>query len=169
VPDLTSLPGAPWPSKSPRQDHAVLAWLVVDADLPCSVRGLLMDTLVAWAPLMGERLFPTEPEAGVDADLRQVLEGMRWRVDAQAAEACWADKVVLDECAAGSAWRCRRCAHLPLVCRGLGQREGEAARVAGPLIGRCGGASSTLTGACVTAVDTAADAASARRRCSLAS
>jgi site-specific recombinase XerD len=57
----------------------------------------LVDALLAWAPLLGEHLFPTEPEAGVDAELRQVLEGMWWRLDAQAVDACWAEKVVLNE------------------------------------------------------------------------
>ncbi len=56
-----------------------------------------MDALLAWAPLMGEHLFPTEPEAGVDADFRQVLDGMWWRLDAHAVNARWADKVVLNE------------------------------------------------------------------------
>jgi len=35
----------------------------------------LLDALVAWAPLMGDHLFPTEPEAGVDADLRSGAGG----------------------------------------------------------------------------------------------
>lgn len=76
--DPTPPPGDRWPSdpsRAARQDHAVLAWLVVEADLPNAVHGHLVDALVAWAPLMGEHLFPTEPEAGVDADLRQVLQG----------------------------------------------------------------------------------------------
>ncbi|MBW3639375.1 MAG: hypothetical protein KY451_05960 [Actinobacteria bacterium] len=75
----------------------MLAWLVVEPDVPNTVHLHLLDALLAWAPLMGEHLFPTEPEAGVDADLRQMLEGMWWRLDAQAAEARWADKVVLNE------------------------------------------------------------------------
>lgn len=90
----------PWPSqpsRPARQVHAVLAWLVVEADVPNDVHLHLVDALLAWAPLMGEHLFPTEPEAGVDADLCQVLEGMWWRLDAQAAEARWLDKVVLNE------------------------------------------------------------------------
>ena len=85
------------PSLTARQDHAVLAWLVVEGGLPNTVHGHLVDALLAWAPLMGEHLFPTEPEAGVDADLHQVLAGMWWRLDAQAAEARWADRVVLNE------------------------------------------------------------------------
>jgi hypothetical protein len=100
VPDPPWPFGDPWPSEpSPtaRQDHAVLAWLVTEADLPNAVHGHLVDALVAWAPLMGEHLFPTEPKAGVDADLRQVLERMWWRLDAQATDARWVDKVVLNE------------------------------------------------------------------------
>lgn len=98
--DPTSPPDDRWPpepSRTFRQVHAVLAWLVVQADVPNDVHGHLVDALVAWAPLMGEHLFPTEPEAGVHADLHQVLEGMWWRLDAQAVEARWADKVVLNE------------------------------------------------------------------------
>ena len=85
------------PSRPARQVHAVLAWLVVEADVPNDIHLHLVDALLAWAPLMGEHLFPTEPEAGVDADLHRVLEGMWWRLDAQAAEARWLDKVVLNE------------------------------------------------------------------------
>jgi len=77
--------------------HAVLAWLVVEADVPHDVYLHLVGALLAWAPLMGEHLFPTEPELGVDADLRQVLESMWWRLDAQAVDARWADEVVLNE------------------------------------------------------------------------
>lgn len=98
--DPTPPPHDPWPSgpsRAARQDHAVLAWLVVEAEVPITVHLHLVDAPVAWAPLMGEHLFPTEPEAGVDADLHQVLEGMWWRLDAQAAEARWADRVVLTE------------------------------------------------------------------------
>jgi hypothetical protein len=98
--DLTPPPDDPWPSKpsrAARQVHAVLAWLVVEADVPNEVYLHLVDALLAWAPLMGEHLFPTEPEAGVDADLDQVLEGMWWRLDAEAGAARWADKVVLNE------------------------------------------------------------------------
>lgn len=85
------------PSPAARQVHAVLAWLVVESDVPEAVHLHLVGALLAWAPLMGEHLFPAEPEAGVDADLRQVLEGIWWRLDAQAAEARWVDKVVLNE------------------------------------------------------------------------
>jgi hypothetical protein len=78
-----------------------------------------VDALVAWAPLMGEHLFPTEPEAGVDADLREVLEGMWWRLDALAVDARWADKVVLNEVRgriglALQSLRARRAPALPL-------------------------------------------------------
>lgn len=85
------------PSRTARQVHAVLAWLVVEADVPNEGHVHLVDALVAWAPLMGEHLFPTEPEAGVDADLPRVLQGMWWQLDAHAAEARWVDKVVLNE------------------------------------------------------------------------
>jgi hypothetical protein len=122
VPDPIWPLGDPWPSgpsRSARQDHAVLAWLVTEADLPDAVHGHLVDALVAWAPLMGEHLFPTEPEAGVDAVLRQVLEGMWWRLDAHAVGARWADKVVLNEVRgriglALQALRARRALALPL-------------------------------------------------------
>jgi hypothetical protein len=73
VPDPTWPLGDRWPSepsRTAREDHAVLAWLVIEADLPNVVHGHLVDALLAWAPLMGEHLFPTEPEPGVDADLR---------------------------------------------------------------------------------------------------
>lgn len=97
--DLTPPTDDPWPSqpsRPARQVHAVLAWLVVEADVPHDVHVHLVDALLAWVPLMGEHLFPTEPD-GADADLRQVLEEM-WRgLDAQAAEARWVDKVVLNE------------------------------------------------------------------------
>ena len=36
-------------------------------------------------------------DLGSDADLHQVLEAMWWRLDVQAAEARWADRVVLNE------------------------------------------------------------------------
>ncbi|CAN5163921.1 hypothetical protein BH24ACT10_BH24ACT10_08850 [soil metagenome] len=87
----------PEPSRPARQVHAVLAWLVVGADVPNDVYLHLVDALLAWAPLMGEHLFPIEPEAGIDADLHPVLEELWWRLDAQAADARWAHKVVLHE------------------------------------------------------------------------
>jgi hypothetical protein len=98
VSDPTPPPDDPWPSQPPRparQVHAVLPWLVVD--VPNDVHLHLVDALLAWAPLMGEHLFPAEPEVCVDADLDQVLEGMWWRLDAEAGEARWADQVVLNE------------------------------------------------------------------------
>jgi len=100
VSDPTPPPDDPWPpepSRPARQVHAVLAWLVVEANVPHDVYLHLVDALLAWAPLMGEHLFPTEPEAGIDADLHPVLEELWWRLDAQAADARWADKVVLHE------------------------------------------------------------------------
>lgn len=98
--DPTSPPDDPSPSRpsrTARQVHAVLAWLVVEADVSNDVHLHLVDALLAWAPLMGEHLFPTEPDAGVDADLHRMLEGLWWRLDEQAADARWADKVVLNE------------------------------------------------------------------------
>ena len=76
MPDPTPPPGDCSPSgpcRAARQDHAVLAWLVVEADVPEAVHGHLVDALVAWAPLMGEHLFPTEPEV--------VLNEVRGRVN----------------------------------------------------------------------------------------
>lgn len=84
-------------SPTPRQDHAVLAWLAVEADLAAAVQLHLLDALSAWSPLMGPHLFPTEPEAGPDCDLRQLLEAMWWRRSEQAAFVPWADKVALNE------------------------------------------------------------------------
>jgi hypothetical protein len=92
--------GEQWPSDpppTPKQDHAVLAWLALEAELPDAVRLHLLDALSAWAPLMGPHLFPTEPEAGVDCDLAQVLEAMRWRRSEQTVDAPWADKIALNE------------------------------------------------------------------------
>jgi hypothetical protein len=82
---------------TPRQDHAVLAWLAVEADLPAAVQLHLLDALSAWSPLMGPHLFPTEPEAGPDSDVRQLLEAMWWRRGEQAGDAPWPDKVALNE------------------------------------------------------------------------
>lgn len=82
---------------TPRQDHAVLAWLAVEADLPAAVQLHLLDALSAWSPLMGPHLFPTEPEAGPDCDIGQLLEAMWWRRSQQAVDVPWADKVALNE------------------------------------------------------------------------
>ncbi len=90
--------GEQWPSDpppTPKQDHAVLAWLALEADLSDAVQLHLLDALAAWAPLMGPHLLPTEPEAG--SDLRQVLEAMWWRRSEQAVDAPWVDKVALNE------------------------------------------------------------------------
>jgi hypothetical protein len=66
MPDPTPSPGVRSPCRASRQDHAVLAWLVVEAGRPNTVHLHLLDALLAWTPLMGEHLFPTEPEAGVE-------------------------------------------------------------------------------------------------------
>ena len=93
-------PGGQWSSDVPptsRQDHCVLAWLAVEADLPLAVQAHVLDALVAWTPLMGPDLFPIEPEAGVDCDRRQVLDAIWWRRDDQGLDASWADRVALYE------------------------------------------------------------------------
>ena len=90
-------PSPSQPSRATRQAHAVLAWLVVEADVPNDVYLPLVDALVAWVPLMGEHPFPSEPEAGVGSDHHQELQGLWWRLDAQAVAARWRDKVVLNE------------------------------------------------------------------------
>jgi hypothetical protein len=75
----------------------VRAWLGLEADLPDAVQLHLLDALPAWAPQMGPHLFATEPEAGVDCILPQVLEAMWWCRSEQAVDAPWADKVALNE------------------------------------------------------------------------
>jgi hypothetical protein len=47
-----------------REEHAVLAWLVSEVDLPGAVAGHLLDALQAWVPLRGTRLFGVEPVGG---------------------------------------------------------------------------------------------------------
>ena len=39
-----------------REEHAMLAWLVCEADLPGAVAGPLVDALQAWVPLRDTRL-----------------------------------------------------------------------------------------------------------------
>ncbi len=85
------------PPPTPRQDHAVLAWLATEPVLPELVQAHLLDALDAWAPLMGSYLFPVEPEAGPECDLAQVIEAMWWRYSEQAPDAPWYDKVALTE------------------------------------------------------------------------
>lgn len=107
-------PAEQWPSDPPptdQQQHAVLAWLALDADVPARVGVLLVDALRAWAPLRGPHVFPVEPRAGPDCDLQQVLENLWWQLDERAARAAWEDKVVLTEVAgrvglALASWRC---------------------------------------------------------------
>ena len=130
--ESTPPPDDPWPSqpsRAARQVHAVLVWLVVEADVPNDVYLPLVDALVAWVPLMGEHLIPSEPEAGVGAGLHQVLRGLWWRLDAQAVAARWRDKVVLNEVRGriGLALQALRpVAHLRSGYRNPGHREGEA-------------------------------------------
>ncbi len=101
APDPTvPLPGDQWPDDAPptpRQDHAVLSWLVVDGELPESVRGYLLAALIAWEPLMGGELFPVKPLAGPDCDGAGLLEGQWWRRAEQARSAGWHDRVALVE------------------------------------------------------------------------
>ena len=46
---------------------------------------------------MGPHLFPVEPKAGVDCDLRQVLDAIWWRRSDEGVDASWADRVALYE------------------------------------------------------------------------
>jgi hypothetical protein len=93
-------PGERWPSDpppTPRQDHAVVAWLAIEADLPDLVQLHLLDALAAWAPLLDPDLFAVEPQAGAECDLSQVIEAVWWRRTEQAQNARWQDKVALTE------------------------------------------------------------------------
>jgi hypothetical protein len=93
-------PGEQWAGDAPpnpRQDHAVLSWLVVDGELPQWVRRRLLAALAAWEPLMGGELFPVEPLAGPDCDVADLLEGQWWRRAEQADSARWHDRVALVE------------------------------------------------------------------------
>lgn len=65
VSDPTPPPGDPLPSREACQVHAVLCWLVAEADVPNDVHlHLLVDALLAWAPLMCDHLFPTASTSG---------------------------------------------------------------------------------------------------------
>jgi hypothetical protein len=93
-------PGEQWPAyaaPTPRQDHAVLSWLVVHDELPESVRGHLLAALTAWEPLMGGELFPVEPLAGAECDVADLLQGQWWRRAEQADSAGWHERVALVE------------------------------------------------------------------------
>lgn len=84
---------------TPREDHAVLSWLAVEAQLPESVTLQLLAALAAWQPILGPHLFCLEPESGVDGDVVEVLED-QWRrrsLDADLAD--WRDRVALTEVA----------------------------------------------------------------------
>ena len=75
----------------------MLSWLVVDGELPQSVRRQLLAALTAWEPLMGGELFPVEPLAGAECDVADLLEGQWWRRAEQADSARWHDRVALVE------------------------------------------------------------------------
>lgn len=93
-------PEEQWPvdaPPTPLQDHAVLGWLVVDGELPESVRRHLLPALTAWEPLMGGELFPVEPLAGPECDVAGLLEAQWWRRAEQAESARWHDRVALAE------------------------------------------------------------------------
>lgn len=75
----------------------MLSWLVVDGELPESVRSHLLAALTAWEPLMGDELFPVEPLAGPECDVAGLLEGQWWRRAEQAESARWHDRVALVE------------------------------------------------------------------------
>ena len=79
-----------------REEHAVLAWLVCEADLPGAVVGHLLDALQAWVPLRGTRLFGVEPVGG-GQDVEGLLRAAWSRLSYEADQASWQDKVVLVE------------------------------------------------------------------------
>ena len=81
-----------------REEHAVLAWLVCEADLPGAVAGHLLDALQAWVPLQGTRLFGVEPVGRVQ-DVEGLLRAAWSRLSYEADHASWQDKVVLVEVA----------------------------------------------------------------------
>jgi hypothetical protein len=82
---------------TPQQDHAVLIWLALLADLPHVVQLLLFDALLAWEAHVGPHRFPTPPEGGPDSDLMQVIEGIWWRRSEEAVDAAPAQKAALNE------------------------------------------------------------------------
>ena len=81
-----------------REEHAVLAWLVCEGDLPGAVAGHLLDALQAWVPLRGTRLFSVEPVDGIQ-DVEGLLRAAWSRLTYEAYLATWQDKVVLVEVA----------------------------------------------------------------------
>jgi hypothetical protein len=137
------LPGEQWPDDAPptaRQDHVVLSWLVVDGQLPESVRGHLLAALTAWDPLMGGELFQVEPLAGPECDVAGLLEGQWWRRAEQAGSVGRHDRVALVEVCGrlGSAIadvrgrRVGRSRRTGLELRGLsdrGARAGDSSRL----------------------------------------
>ena len=78
------------------EEHAVLAWLVCEGDLPGAVAGHLLDALQAWVPLRGTRLFGVEPVGG-GQDVEGLLRAAWSRLSYEADQASWQDKVVLVE------------------------------------------------------------------------
>jgi hypothetical protein len=118
---------------------------------------------------MGPHLLRTEPEAGVDCDLRQVLQAMWWRRSEQAVDAPWVDRSRSTSCAAGSVWRSRRCTLRVVRCLHVGHREVEGGRLTRVLVGQYGVVGCLAAGALATRGETATEAAAARRVCSAVS
>ncbi len=113
--DPTQPPAAEqWPSDPPptdQQQHAVLAWLALDADVPARVGVLLVDALRRGRRCVARACSRSSLRAGPDCDLQQVLENLWWQLVERAARAAWEDKVVLTEVAgrvglALASWRC---------------------------------------------------------------
>jgi len=82
-----------------REEHAVLAWLVCEADLPGAVARHLLDALQAWVPLRSTRLFGIEPVGGA-RDIEGLLRTAWSRLSYESDQATWQDKLVLVEVAA---------------------------------------------------------------------
>ncbi len=84
---------------TPREDHEVLSWLAVEAQLPEPVQLQLLAALAAWQPILGPHLFCLEPQSGPDCDVIDVLEHQWWRRTLDADLADWRDRVALTEVA----------------------------------------------------------------------
>ena len=81
-----------------REEHALLAYLVCDADVSGAVAAHLLDALQAWVPLRGTRLFGVEP-VGDAQDVEGLLRAAWSLLTYEADQASWQDKVVLVEVA----------------------------------------------------------------------